>query len=353
MKIGLLVACMAAGCGRLGFDDHTVVLPDPGSNDQAIPEACVIEHFPEIAIADPDVDLSIAPNPDGVVVVWAPLAGGDLSGAALGADWTLVANPGVIKTGPFFGTAATWIDDTAIIAELEQGEDIKIDTDDAMLSSDYETTCPSGTAVSKTPMMTAGSDMFALTGWTVGMMVTPFDTSWNAGSTALTVPTDSPSAIASTTQGSDVVVAWSTPSGCFSEQLVDSADGTGAQSATPCDAPRLATTPSAIALAYQDASGIELSQGAFGAFGPDSATWLVVGSSPRIAFDGTRLWIAYLDANGQLAVGHITSSGALKATGLDVTPSAHAYELAIIDGAAWTISADATGITATMLCLPN
>ncbi len=78
---------------------------------------------------------------------------------------------------------------------------------------------------------------------------------------------------------------------------------------------------------------------------------LVLGSSPRIVFDGQRYWISYLDERGDVVVGFLDENGALDGTAIEGTrPMAAAYDLAVIGGTPWAYAIDANGVGATRLC---
>ena len=60
--------------------------------------------------------------------------------------------------------------------------------------------------------------------------------------------------------------------------------------------------------------------------------------SPRVAFDGTRFWISYIDAHGAVVVGFIDNDGRLSSRGLDTIPTVEdAYDLAVFNGGVWIV----------------
>jgi hypothetical protein len=75
------------------------------------------------------------------------------------------------------------------------------------------------------------------------------------------------------------------------------------------------------------------------------------GTSPRIVFDGVQYWVAYLDASGVINVGTADSMGQFQSVASDVTAKHDAFELALVNGAVWTVGASSGGIEARQFCL--
>jgi len=348
---------LVTACGHLAFDDRSP-LPEAGSNSQATPQACFTAAVPQATFPDLDVDLAVAATPDGVAVIWAPRSVGDLWGLTLDHQWQVATSPQLVKSGSWTGTGAAYLDNALAIAEVEDGGNVKTD----VVSNDLSTIvlsefgCPSATTVAKQAVVHAGSDTVVTTGWDNGMTVTGYDASW-CETNATTVSSAAPTAVTATSGlgTSDAYVAWSLPGGCFVQDVQNAATmGMTASYTTSCDAPQLAATPTGLALAFQDSAGVELSVGPFGAVGPSNVTsTLAAGaSSPRLAYDGTRLWFSYLDATGHAVVGQLSDGLDPLSTQVTSTPAASAFALATIDGNVWLFTADTTGMTATMFCLP-
>ena len=350
----LIVATgLSAACGHVGFDDQSP-LPPAGSNSQAAPQACFTAAFPAVAFPDPGVDLAVAATPDGVAVIWAPLAIGDLTGLTLDTQWTLATGPFVVKAGSYSGTGAAYLDNALELAELEAGGNVKFD----VASNDLTTLvvdefgCPSGTTVSKQALLHAGADSVAATGWDNGMTVTGYDSGWNE-TDEMTVTTAAPVAVTATDGmgTADAYVAWTDGAACDIQDVANASTMGSLQAYTSeCTAPRIAAVPAGLAIAFQDSTSVELSVEPFGTIVPMP---LASGaSSPRLAYDGTRLWFAYLDASGHAVIGQLSNATTPLATQTSFTPAASAFELVAIGSDVWLFTADAVGMTATMFCLP-
>ncbi|HTR54062.1 MAG TPA: hypothetical protein VMJ10_25385 [Kofleriaceae bacterium] len=353
----LVLACLSAACGHVGFAEQSPV-PGPGSNGNAVPQACFTAPAPQATFPDLDVDIAVAAKPDGVAVIWAPRAVGDLWGLTLDQQWQIATSPQIVKPGSWSGTGAVYMNGALVISEVENTNSVKLDvaSDDLTTIELSEFGCPDATTIAKQALVSAGSDSVSATGWTTGLTVTGYDTTW-AESNEMTVPSATPAAVTATTgiATPDAYVAWSMPGGCVVQDIENASTmGASASYPTGCDSPALVATPTGLALAFEDSAGVELSVGAFGSVGPSDVTsTLAAGaSSPRLAFDGTRLWFAYLDATGHAVVGQLSDGADPLATQTVATPAAAAFELVAIDNDVWLFTADSGGMTATMFCLP-
>jgi hypothetical protein len=346
----VLLALLAA-CGRLDFGDVPVDVPDGGTNDRVAPEVCWVTGWSTVTFSDLAVDLSVATTPNGVSVVWVPTAGGDLSGINLDRNWRLSANPGVVQSGTWLRSSVTWFDGTLVTAELESGA-VKIFSSQPDLGGSSEIGCPIATAVSKQPLLHASSDTVLLTGWDLGLVVTPYDAALSSQPSMMSVASDPVTALTATELGSKALAVWSTASTCFVEQVMDMATGIGSSNAVPCSSPRVAASSDMVALTFEGPSGIYLSTGAPDTIGSATARLLAPGgTSPRVTFDGTRFWISYLDGNGHVVAGYLSSTGELLTTSITTSPTHDAYEMLIVNGSPWVFAVDAGGLAATMLCL--
>jgi hypothetical protein len=75
------------------------------------------------------------------------------------------------------------------------------------------------------------------------------------------------------------------------------------------------------------------------------------GSSPRVAFDGSKFWISYINAHGDVVVGFL-DGGRLASRALEGTrPDAEAYDLSVFADGPWIVSGnDASTMSALRIC---
>ena len=337
-----------AACGRLGFTNGETV---DASTSQAIPLVCG-DHSFNIAFPDHDVDVSAIETPSGLSVTWVPLVGGPLYGIKLDPNWQITSDMSAtsIKPGTWYSSSLGFVDDMLVMGESDGGS-IKLDTVQSNMSSATEQACPSANRVSKPPFVNAGPDTISLTTWIDGLTVRPFASDWMPTPPVLTEPSDEPVAVTAVTFGATAVVAWSTPTACNVEQLGDMATGMRVQSTTACRAPRLAASETAVAFVREQPDGVYVSVAAPSDMFASAMLIGPNGTSPRIAFDGQRFWISYLDGT-QLVVGYLGLDGTLHSTTVAATPAHDAYELTIVGGAPWLIVVDGAGLAAHELCVP-
>jgi len=352
----LVVATVATGCGRLGFDGNE---PSPDAPDVVTaraPTMCELSGWNTVAFPDPDVDLSVVQTPTGVTAAWIPVGGGALYAANIGTDWKLAGDPAgtMIKAGTWGRAAITLFDGTLIAAEAQFDQsDVKIDVVQPDLSGTSEVACPIARVVD-VPMLHAGADRVTPLTSEIGMTVLPFDASFSPMASMLTVPsTGSVIGMSATSLNTTAVVAWSTATTCYVQQVMDMATSMGSQSAIPCLSPELASDGTNVVLVYEGPAGIFVSRGDVMEIGPDTATLLAPGgTAPHVVFDGTRFWVSYRDNGGNLAIGYLASDGSFLATSIGTTATHDAFRLMLVNGAPWLFSAGAGGLGASRYCIP-
>ncbi len=338
-----------AGCGRLGFDGRTSDAP----SYVAAPLVCDQKQWSITPPSDLNVDLSIAPTPVGVSVVWAPRSGGNLSAIDLDASWSMTSDQSgtSIKTGTYYSASLGYTNGTLAEGESDGGA-VKLDTVAADLSGVVEQDCPTTTMISKPPFLHAGSDTFAVAAdWNgmPGMTTLPFSSSWVALGGALTETTASLTGLAAVDFGALAIVAWSTSDACYVEQLTAATAGTRSQASVPCPAPRLAASGSELGLVFEAAGDVSIAVGDQATFSVAGATPLATGaSSPRIAFDGNVFWYSYLQG-GMIEAGYRAPDGSRHEVGVAYSPAHDAYELVIVAGSPWVFALDGE-LRAARLC---
>lgn len=305
-----------------------------------------------------DSDIAVAATPTGATVFGVPTAGGDLVAFSIDPDGYLTSPAGgsVIRNdGPYTVSAAAYVDNT-LIAAVVSSTRVLVNVVQPDLSAYNEIANIDGQFVGKQALMHASSDRITPTSCSAGLTVNPFDSSWTPMTAQLTVSTGQSTGIAAIPLGNEAIVAWSTATDCYVEQVMTSVTGNGSTQAFPCQGARLASDQVATTtLAFEASDGVRL--GSIAGDQLDSATSLIApgATSPRIVFDGTRTWISYVSSSGDVVVGFMDpGSGQLVITTLAGTqPKATAYELALIGGAPWIVSVDAAGYAGYKLCVAD
>jgi hypothetical protein len=354
-RLRVLVFIAMTACGRLGFED-TSVPADAFVASNLAPQTCQSATWDNIALTNPDVDLSVVQTPTGVTAVWVARAGSPLYGINIGSDWGVSGNPAgtLINPGTWRLASVTFVDGALIagVAALDRS-DVKIDLVQPSLSSYTENACPLGAVISAPPLLHAGPDLVAPVTSDIGMTVIPFNATFVVAASQLSVASSmGPTTMTATRFGNTAVVAWSTITECFVEQLMDMATGFGSQYGMPCASPKLTADSSEVVLVFERAGGIYLSRGAPLLVSANTATMLASGTSPRIAFDGNQFWISYRDDTGHLVAGYFGFDGMLRVTSLASAPMHDAYDLTIVNGQPWIFTITAGSMSAVRLCIP-
>ena len=149
------------------------------------------------------------------------------------------------------------------------------------------------------------------------------------------------------------MVVWSTTTDCNLERVIHLGQGTGGMQGWACPFPRIAANVAASTgtLAYEATDGVRLATFTSDTVDPTSTLVAAGGTSPRIVFDGTSYWVAYLAQTNAIAVGYVDSTGAFQTTTTDLTAAHDAFELMLAGGQVWVVSAGQSGVAAREICV--
>ncbi len=359
----LAIVIALSGCGRLGFDDmgpggKPGVGTSPTGPDgtqptaQQTPQTCGSSSFSTSLVSGvDDLDLAVAVTPTGPALFGAAKSGGSLYGIALSADLMTAGQTKLVSNGNFAATSASYVAGT-LIASAISGSTVVVYKVPAGLASASQLAMLDGMYVSKDTMLLANGDRITPTACSAGLTVNPFDASWAPTSSQLAVTTNQSTGIASTAFGTDAMVVWSTSSDCHLERVVNFGTGSGGMQGWACPSPRIASdvTNSVGELAYEATDGVRVAD--FTSDAVDGSSTLVApgATSPRVVFDGTNFWYAYLESTGAIAVG-LEHGGEFQATTTDLTAKHDAFELVLVNGTVWVVSASQSNVEARAICL--
>ena len=357
----LAIAMILSGCGRLGFDG---VGPGPGMDPTDPPDptmdptpktlqTCAVAGFTtQLVNGVDDLDLAVAVTPSGASLFGVDKAGGDLRGLELSSDFLSAGPSTLVRAGNFSATSASYVAGTQIVAGLS-GSIAVVHKVPAGHANPTEIAMLDAMFIAKNTMLLANGDRVTPTACSAGLTVNPFDASWAPTTSQLAVTTGQSTGLASTPFGTDAMVVWSTMTSCHLERVIHLAQGTGGMQSWACPFPRIAANVAASTgtLVYEGGDGVRMAS--FTSDSVDASSTLVAAgaTSPRIAFDGTSYWIAYLDHAGAITVGYVDATGAFQATTTDLTAAHDAFELTIAGGKVWVVSAGQTGVAARQICI--
>jgi hypothetical protein len=210
-----------------------------------------------------------------------------------------------------------------------------------------------GSLVGQLPVVTAREANVALVGGPLGVTANGFTGGLWEPMAPTTVTKAGVVSVTATQYIDDALVAWSTDSKeCH---LVHYATGKESVRRYGCDDARIAIDPlSRRGMLVSVQEGNVVRTPIFVNVEGELLTQQPVAeqaTSPRVVFDGTRIWMTYLDARGDVVVGFVDAGGRLVARALEGTqPEVDAYELVVCGGAPWVVAITDQGVTAQRVC---
>ncbi|MFT3692259.1 MAG: hypothetical protein QM831_03905 [Kofleriaceae bacterium] len=323
------VLCLLVGCGRFGFDDMQPESPPPSNAfTHEIPAVCGMTSIAGITPVT-DADLSVAVSPTTVALFSVPTTGGNLFGAALDRSHTVISQ-GTVRTGPFTQSGAAYVDGTLIAATVS-GQRTLVNNVAMTMDGFTEIGNVDGEMVGKQSLLYATSDRITPTACSGGLIVNPFSQTWTQGAQYVVSSAQS-TGIGVVADGNEVLAAWSTDAQCNVYRITDGANATGNSQPWACGSPRLSIASGVETMLFEASDGVRLASIDDTALSSGSMLLVDGGTSPRILYDGTRTWIAYRDASGQLQFGAYDETGRLQIVASGLYPAHDAFEFAIVDG---------------------
>jgi hypothetical protein len=358
LAISLVVA---AGCGdnlsgppgsvEDGADETGAVTTDPV--EKVLPAVCASRTWDTVRADSADLVIRAVPSVTGAVVFMVPRAGGSLRGFEMDGRGNMVGDPAGMKIrtdAAFTDVSATRMDDRLVVGVVHDRQvSINVVKDDL---TDYrELAVANGSMIGEATMMQSRNTRIAMTGGTSGMVSTVFDSAWAAMGSEVVTPSV-PVSMTSAAYGTDAMVAWSTSADCHLQRV---AAGIESVRDTPCRNARIAVDFAERGgwMVYERGNSLAISRiEADGHNQIANERQLVpYGSAPRIAFDGSRYWVSYLDTHGDVVVGMVDENGSLDSTVVDgMRPMPGAYDLQVAAGTAWVVGHDGRNMAAARIC---
>ncbi len=335
LRIVVLSVSVLAGC-----TDRASVTPSA----EVQPYVCASS---TIAAVTPSAAIAIAPVSDGEVVLWAP-PGGQVMQQRLDQSAAPIGDPEVVWKWPATSLSAALIDDTMVVGAVS-GDGTYLLGAPLGVAPYRDLTILNGSS-GTSPIVVAGGDRLAPSVSYGGLLLTSFDASWQPHTSELSVLTAESHELAATALDGEAVVAWPTADDtCYFESASDEATGATRSATLACRAPRFAATSTEVVLAFERGYDIVTTRGTPATIDMADATTIAGGHSPRLVADGDRVWLSYLDPNGQIVVGVLGDDGSMKATTIPGDePTGH--ELAVTNGVAQTFATTPAGLVATSVC---
>ena len=354
---------LVAGCSTdLVADPTSTPVDDPTSELAPAPghpgavqygvDVCHVNAWTQIAGASDTLQIAVVPLDQGAAILSVPATGGAVIGFTIDqyGQQTGAATGSILRDGKFSSVRAGFVDGR-LVAAIGDGRTMEVDALRSDLSDYRKLFEIEGTFAAQVPVTHARNTRIVPVASAAGVSYTTFDAQWQETHSVLgfrdqTIGMD---AIGIGGLTGDTVTAWSTRNECHIERLVGREAWTGRGA---CASPRLAAHGSTATMAFERDGKIGVANLRGDASDLKSIAFLPeLGHAPRVVFDGTRTWLSYLDAHGQVVVGFLGPDGKLVGRVLDESPSNGAYELAMINGAPWMVTANATGYYAYEMCV--
>ena len=360
MGLALVAGCgdnLSAGDDPLNpSEDFSVDTGMPEMTERFSPQICGAETLESVRYDAKDSIVRAIPTKTGAAVFMVPSGGGMLRGFQVDGRGTLMGNPEgqkIRSNATFTDVSAAYLDERMVVAAVVGAQTSVMAIRDDL--QDYrELARVDGALMGTAAMMRIHNTRVSATGGPSGMLMSTFDANWAAMGTEV-VARSVPVSMTSTAYSNDAMISWSTPNECHVQRV-----GAGIESMRPfpCLNARVAASYAAHAgwLVYERDGSIMLARITVDAPNQLGTEQQLVrfGTAPRIAFDGTRYWVSYVDVRGDLVVGLLDSSGALVGVAVEGTqPRGSAYDLVIAGGNAWLYAIDGNGVGATKLCVSN
>ncbi|MGE0549525.1 MAG: hypothetical protein AB7O24_19840 [Kofleriaceae bacterium] len=361
-----IVFVLMTGCG----DDTLVDTDDPADFDPVVdpidvvdiptgrlfPYVCAVRSWPDVVPPAKDADLAVVPMNEGAAVLAISRQGGPLFGFRVDGRGLIMGDATGAKVrmdADFTAVTGTFIDSRLVVGLVRDGKvAVTVLRDDLL---DFrEVGVIDSSFVGEIPMMHVRGERIAMTGGATGMVKSGFNRSW-APTTSEQVADSVPTEMAGAVYGDDAMIAWSNDDGCHLQRVASKIESSRS---IRCSNPRLAVNYARRngVMAFEDGENVWVSDILVSSHNEISNQMHLqdAARAPRVAFDGARFWVSYLNSHGDVTVGILDSHHELMALAIDGTkPGDKGYELAVIGGAVWVFSIDDSGYQAHRLCLAS
>jgi len=338
----------------------------PGPNDDINPDGNSLDDSPRYSAAvcgisswktesARNVNLSVHQTHDGnATFLTAPLTGGTLTGFNVDtrADIMEASETKVPIDGSFTNVSLSFVQNIPV-ATVISGTSIGIHQLDANFEYANQITTVKGSHVAEPTFFTANSALVMPVGGENGLEVYRFQDSLEPIDSRLFVQTAPATSFAATQLGSGFLSAWSTDTSCYLHMAQSFEPGHTGVVASPCPNPTLAynTITNNGVMLFDGDDGVRLMT--VSGTKIEGATQLLRAdaSSARTLFDGSNIWIAYIDRHGDIVAGFLDANHKPVTIPLGtMDPAREAFELTLVDGEPYVFSLDSSGYTAYHLC---
>ncbi len=365
MRFFCTLVLIGSGCGF--GDDHAVVepaSPDMDMEDEMgeigdpvvplIADVCDQRTW-DIPADTKQLDLAVVQTAAGATVFGVPKDGGAVRGFRVDQRADLFDRDmiPIRDDRNYTGVSASTAGGRLIVASVIDDK-VALDVVRDDLGARFALGDFSGSLVTDAPITTSRETQVALVGGSFGLTGHAFTgAAWEASA-----PIDLTKApivsMTATAYLDDAMVAWSTSTKeCHLQRFASRKESVREFG---CDGVRIAVNPAADSgmLVYEENGLVYRTDIRVGAESElaNKVRLAEVASSPRVAFDGSRYWISYVDGHGDVVVGFVDDKGRLNSRALEGTRPdvGDAYDLAVFSGGVWVVGVSDLAFGAQRIC---
>lgn len=337
-----------------GFDDIGDQMSE-GTPGKLLPRLCAAHTWDAMAIPDKDLILRATRTNLGTSIMVVPTKGGHLDGFVSDARGQVIGDGSLqrILDGNFTGLSTTYADGRLVTALVDGSKSHVYLVKNDMNATYFLETIADSTAISDSAIVHTRGQRLIATGGRSGILTERFDRDWLAMG-ANVLDSTVPNALSSAAYGGDAVIAWSTGGTCSMGRI-----STGEVSTRDfaCNNPRIATDYANRTgfMTYERNGNVYLAELMIDDRGAIADGRLLAqdSKSPRIAFDGKRFWVSFINKHDNVSIGYLDEKGKLIAMGLfNIIPETNAFDMLVANGETWVYAADGVnGYTASRVCL--
>jgi hypothetical protein len=330
---------------------------DPNGNATNVPryapQVCGVQTWSTSISADAGMNVSVVPHPSGAAVLATPRIGGPLTGFMLDDRMHMISVNKLGVDGSFTDVVVSYAENRVTSTAIEKGAVFLHLLDDDLGNPQYTAKLP-GTHVAEPAFFKTQADLVMPVGGDDGLWLHRFADSFEPIDALHIVPTKPVRSMAAAQMGVALFTAWSTDSECY--MMLTSTFHSGIDTRLPvaCADPRIAVNQKSGegVMVFDSADGVRMMSIWGSQFGGDARLLRAGTSAARTLFDGTNLWISYLDERGDVLVGFLDGKRQLITMSLEgPKPERGAYEMVMVNGNPWILSLGSDGYTAHRMCI--
>lgn len=344
-----VVAPPVSGIDDVGNPDMDPVGEAPPSS-RLVPQLCTARAW-RVTPDAKDVDVEVVATPEGATILAVAKTGGPIRGFRVDQRGDQAGAVMTIRDDLAFTDVSASIAGGRLLVTGTAGTTTTLDIVRDDLGDRHELSTFTGALATRSA--TVRDTRFALVGDSDGLRASGFSgVLWEPSGTQQ-ITSEPIVSITATQHIQDAMIVWSTESReCHLRRV-----GAARESirAFPCENASIAMNSASGrgVLVYEESTDVFRTEIRVGGES-ELANRLRLGefgSSPRAAFDGTRMWLSYLNVHGDVIVGFIDEQNEFVSRSLEgIRPEAEGYQLASFADGMWVVLSGNVGMGALRVC---